>query len=36
MIKNSLHLKQEIVNATFEYERDKMIVSLAPTDLLIV
>ena len=36
MIKNSLHLKQEVVYATFEYERDKMIVSLAPTDLLIV
>ena len=34
--KNSLLLRNEIVNATFEYERGKMIVSLAPTDLLIV
>ena len=34
--KSSLLLRHEIVNATFEYEKGKMIVSLAMTDLLIV
>ena len=34
--KHSLLLSQEIVNATFEYATEQMIVSLAMTDLLIV